>query len=247
MVVMNRDTKGVLNMTNKPDIIYKDIPGYEGMYKVSNFGEVVSCARTAFTGFGSSRRVIKIKEKILRPSNDSRGYLAVNLSKDGKVKLFGIHKLVMISFVGPRPHGMEIRHLNSVPTDNRLENLRYGTKSENMQDAVNLGTLVFSRSNLSREDVIGIASAEGSLRSIAKKFNTNEGTVLAIKKGKSFKNFRGDNVVYHPRKKTVLSESVFKDILDKNNRRDYLCKKYGLSINQIKRLRKTRINSVYIS
>ena len=51
-----------------------------------------------------------------------------------------IHALVMESFEGPRPSGAEIRHLNGNPLDNRLSNLRYGTKSENMLDAVRHGT-----------------------------------------------------------------------------------------------------------
>ena len=51
-----------------------------------------------------------------------------------------IHALVLESFEGPRPSGAEIRHLNGNPLDNRLSNLRYGTKSENMLDAVRHGT-----------------------------------------------------------------------------------------------------------
>ena len=56
-------------MTNNANIIYKDIPGYDGLYRVSNFGDVISCSRDVFTGSGDKRRIIKLKEKRLNPSN----------------------------------------------------------------------------------------------------------------------------------------------------------------------------------
>lgn len=45
-----------------------------------------------------------------------------------------VHRLVLEAFVGPRPRGLVTRHLNGIPTDNRLSNLRYGTYAENMAD-----------------------------------------------------------------------------------------------------------------
>ena len=167
-------------MTNNANIIYKDIPGYDGLYRVSNFGDVISCSRDVFTGSGDKRRIIKLKEKRLNPSN-RKGYKVVNLRKDNKTLTIGVHQLVLWAFVGVQQKGIEVRHLNSNPSDDRLENLRYGTKSENMQDAVELGTLVFSRSKLSRKDVEEIAKAKGSLKEIALAFNCHPGTVQAIK------------------------------------------------------------------
>lgn len=49
--------------------------------------------------------------------------------------------LVMLAFVGPRPDGLDVCHGNGNPADNRLENLRYGTRSENMRDALRHGTI----------------------------------------------------------------------------------------------------------
>lgn len=186
-------------MTNNANIIYKDIPGYDGLYRVSNFGDVISCSRDVFTGSGDKRRIIKLKEKRLNPSN-RKGYKVVNLRKDNKTLTIGVHQLVLWAFVGVQQKGIEVRHLNSNPSDDRLENLRYGTKSENMQDAVELGTLVFSRSKLSRKDVEEIAKAKGSLKEIALAFNCHPGTVQAIKTRKSFKNFVKE-INYTPRKR----------------------------------------------
>ena len=51
-----------------------------------------------------------------------------------------VHRLVLEAFVGPRPEGMVARHLNGDPGDNRLENLAWGTQSENNYDKVRHGT-----------------------------------------------------------------------------------------------------------
>lgn len=223
-------------MINKTNIVYKDIPGYEGLYRVSNFGDVVSCSRIMFTGSGKNRRSFVSKEKLLHPS-DCKGYKVVNLRKDNKTRRFGVHQLVMWAFVGVQEKGIEVRHLNSNPSDNRLENLAYGTKSDNMQDAVKVGTLVFSRSKLSRQDVIDIAKDKRTLREIAEAFNCHIGTVQAIKTKKSFKDFSG-KVYYKPRKKIKLDNELLQFIRDRNNKRSYVIEKTNLSLMQVKRIRK---------
>lgn len=106
--------------------IWKDIPCYEGLYKVSDYGKVMSLWFN--------------KERILKPRYDSFGYQKVVLYKDGKKKQFSIQKLVMISFVGSCPFGMEIRHLNGIKIDNKPINLKYGTRIENQQDRKLHGT-----------------------------------------------------------------------------------------------------------
>lgn len=65
------------------------------------------------------------------------GHVSVALGK-GNSKL--VHALVLLAFVGPRPDGFDILHMNHVPTDNRLSNLRYGTRSENMKMDYEVGT-----------------------------------------------------------------------------------------------------------
>lgn len=52
-----------------------------------------------------------------------------------------VHQLVLLAFIGPPPIGQEVRHLNGVASDNRLENLAYGTKKENVDDSRRHGTL----------------------------------------------------------------------------------------------------------
>jgi hypothetical protein len=71
---------------------------------------------------------------VLKFSTYRDGHKHVTLSRDGQTRTFQVHALVLRAFVGPYPPGMQIRHLNGTPHDNRLENLTYGTPAENARD-----------------------------------------------------------------------------------------------------------------
>lgn len=164
--------------------IWKDIKGHEEEYQISNYGRVRAKERLVNHSSGGKR---KVKEKILNPFINSNGYYQVNLYKGGKVKPYTIHKLVMLMFVGERPENTEIRHLNSVRTDNRLCNLAYGTHSENMIDAAMIGRL--GRQKLAVKDIkrirkrINIGECVGD---IAKEYSVCRRTILDIKNNDSF-------------------------------------------------------------
>jgi len=97
---------------------FRDIKGYEGLYQVSNFGNIKS---------------FKYKQpRILKPKNN-RGYKAVSLLKDAKLKNVLIHQLVAIAFMNhtPNRYKIVIDHINDDKSDNRLENLQIITPREN--------------------------------------------------------------------------------------------------------------------
>lgn len=104
------------------------IPGYEGHYSVSDLGRVYSHPSI-------SRRRGHILKQSAEPK---RGYLKVNLSRDGVVRTHMVHRLVSSAFLGPA-NGRQTLHWNDDPADNRLANLRYGTNSENVLDSVRNG------------------------------------------------------------------------------------------------------------
>lgn len=104
------------------------VPGHEGNYEVSSEGRVRSLDRTVPH---SRHGTINIKGKILAPRTDTYGYQIVNLWRDGVMKARKVHQLVLEGFVGPRPEGIEVMHADDDPTNNRLENLSYGTRKEN--------------------------------------------------------------------------------------------------------------------
>lgn len=109
------------------------IDGYEGYYEVSNQGRVKSLARLNSLG----RRV---NEKILKPMLMGRPkYEAVALHRDGIRDVRKVHHLVLETFVGDCPDGQMGLHDNDIPTDNHLENLSWGTGSQNQYDSVRNG------------------------------------------------------------------------------------------------------------
>lgn len=112
--------------------IWTSVPGWVGLYEVSDEGRIRSLPRATLRGERGGR--------ILKPVRDSRGYLTVTMSHQGKVSRAWIHQLVLEAFVGPRPRATEVAHENGDPQDNRLVNLFYKSKSANMKDSVRHGT-----------------------------------------------------------------------------------------------------------
>ncbi len=111
----------------------RDVPGYEA----SDLGRVRSLDRTIIGPGGLAQRR---KGRILRPSR-SRGYEQVSLvDPDHRVLYRSVHRLVMETFVGPRPPGNEVRHRDGVRDNNQLSNLSWGTHSSNELDKVGHGT-----------------------------------------------------------------------------------------------------------
>lgn len=68
------------------------------------------------------------------------GYLAINLSHDGKKRQFFLHRLMLMAFIGPCPEGYVSCHNNGDKQDNRLANLRWDTQANNLKDKVRHGT-----------------------------------------------------------------------------------------------------------
>jgi len=165
--------------------IWKDIPDYEGLYQASNYGQIKSLIR-------KNRR----KEKILIQTDDNNGYVGVNLYKNNIPKTFKVHILILETFVGSCPHIMECRHLNGIKTDNRLCNLRWGTRSENTYDKILHGTHVDNRgsrcatSKLNELDILKIREMinnKYTCSQIAKIFNVNRRTIQDIKLNKTWR------------------------------------------------------------
>lgn len=111
------------------------VPGYEGRYEVSDLGNVRSLDRIRSHG----RRW---RGRTLKPYPMPRGYLMVNLWLDNTQRIWLVHRLVLLVFVGPAPEGMEGLHRDGDNTNNNLSNLRWGTHSENQLDQVAHGTHV---------------------------------------------------------------------------------------------------------
>ena len=104
--------------------IWKDVVGYEGLYKVSNKGDIYSVGRISLQGR-------KIGGQSLKPICNKYGYLRVNLCKDGKVKSKYNHRIVAQAFV-PNPNNYPaINHKDENKTNNYVENLEWCTYKYN--------------------------------------------------------------------------------------------------------------------
>lgn len=115
--------------------IWRDILGYEGLYKVSNLGNVKSLEKWRNNGNGGYIQ----KEKILLQSNTSTGYKKIELTKGGKKKSFKIHRLVAIAYIHNPKNKPSVNHINGNPIDNNVSNLEWCTQRENMLHAYDIG------------------------------------------------------------------------------------------------------------
>jgi len=150
--------------------IFRQVSGYEGLYEVSKCGIVRSIDREVKDSNG---RAMKYKGKVLSPSESSSlGHLGVSLSKGNKVKRFLVHRLVFISFVGDIPSDKEIDHINRNPRNNKVENLRICTRSQNKGNCK-------KRKQVTKSTKKGIYKTPSNTFCVQVK-NTNRGTYKTI-------------------------------------------------------------------
>jgi hypothetical protein len=149
---------------------WKTVPGYEGLYEVSDGGRVRSL----------------LLDRLLSITAHRSGHCSVRLSR----KHFYVHALVLTVFVGPRPvrdDGLrtECRHLDGNPSNNALANLRWGTVKENRADRVTLHEV----GAFSRADVVNIRwqlSLGCKVKDVAEKYGVDRHTISNIKAGRSY-------------------------------------------------------------
>ena len=100
--------------------IWKDIKGYEGLYQVSNLGKVKS---------------LKKHQKILKLSDNGRGYMFVGLSKNNKRKNKNVHRLVAETFISNYDNLLQVNHKDGNKNNNSVDNLEWVTQKQNLQHA----------------------------------------------------------------------------------------------------------------
>lgn len=105
----------------KESEVWKDVVGWEGLYKVSNFGNVLSIRRN----------------KLLTPYIDHNGYIKVVLSLNGQSHK-AVHRLMAEAFIPNPDNKPYIDHINTIRGDNRLENLRWVTSKENNNNPISI-------------------------------------------------------------------------------------------------------------
>jgi choline dehydrogenase-like flavoprotein len=169
---------------------WRDVPGYEGHYRVSSEGRVKSIPRVFERQTKGYRQTVRVPGGILAQQLSRKGYPFVCLNKGGSARTLEVHRLVCRVFHGEPPPGMEAAHENGIRNDVRACNLSWKTRSENSQDRRRHGTLIAGEavktSKLKAFQAVEIcrrALAGERMRGLAREFGVSEMAVRKIKRG----------------------------------------------------------------
>lgn len=160
--------------------VWRDIPGDEGRYQASSFGQI---RRLRHIKLGGQYGVYTLAEKVIPGHPDKRGYLITRLGSRSMVK---IHRAVYTAFYGEILPGEVIRHLNGCPGDNCLSNLAAATQRDNNLDIYAQGGKM---KRFTAKEVISIRTrlSQGeSRKSIANELGVSWEAITRIAKGVTF-------------------------------------------------------------
>lgn len=156
-------------------VYFKPIPGWEGLYAAGTDGVIY--------------RMDRAEPEPLAGSPNSKGYLTVSLSR-GQWETHAVHKLVCESFYGPAPFGgAQVRHMDGDQSNNRPENLDWGSQVDNWLDRKAHGGGMgeaHHASKLTRADVEAIRSSSLSQRALAKQYGVSQSTISDARKAKTW-------------------------------------------------------------
>jgi hypothetical protein len=164
--------------------IFKDIIGYEGIYQISNLGNVKRLYQKNPNGI------------ILKQLDNGAGYSQVGLSKNNKLKKHYIHRLVAQYFIDNPNNLQQVNHINGIKKDNRIENLEWCTQSHNNTHAIKTGLRVPPKgdNNKFSKKIIDIQTGEvyNSILTLSEKTGINRRTLQSyLNKNRTNKtNFR---------------------------------------------------------
>ena len=157
--------------------LWREIPGWEGMYEASTKGQIRSIKRR------------HLGESLIMKTHLVSGYHQLKLSGNGRALHQKVHRLVLETFVGGCPEGNECRHLNGNRQDNNLLNLRWGTKIENGADKAAHNSskgLHHGRQKLTPFQVFMIRESAVGSCVLAKQFGVTGTSISCIKSGRNW-------------------------------------------------------------
>ncbi len=223
---------------------WRDIKDFEGWYQVSNLGRVRSVDRIIESKNGRKRFC---KGKILKPFPNKDGYLNFHLHKNDINKTLLAHRLVAQAFIpnDDIENKKEINHVNAIKFDNRVSNLSWCNRSENMYHASKMNLISDrkgeknSNAKLSKKQVMNIRkeykphNQKYGVVALAKKYSVSSSTIQRILRNESHfdKKFNKLSGRFTAEQiKQIRNEYKFRDA-----QKNYieLSKRYGVSINAI--------------
>ena len=225
---------------------WKPCYGFEGFYEVSDKGRVRSVdhyTKETIDTLGRHQPSVLKRGKLIKQRDHSFGYKIVTLSKNNKIFTTPVHRLVAEAFYEPRTSkDIVIRHLNGDPSDNRVENLAYGTQKENMMDAIKQDTVEYGErrynakldnatvKQVKQDLVCGASSGE-----VSKKYGIPQSQVWKIAVGQTWR--RVGLEMNQSKKCKFLTIDEKKEVLRLRNDEHMALKKiakhFGVSVTQI--------------
>ena len=160
------------------------LPGYETLYIVREDGTITSVPRVVrhYTG-----KMLNRKQRVLTQTRQGK-YLKVALCKGGVTVSRRVHVLVALAFLGPRPSGTVVRHLDGNAFNNHRSNLAYGSQLENVNDMRTHGTLLLGEKHPRAKITAAIVKAirrqakTKSHRELARDFGISKAQIYNILK-----------------------------------------------------------------
>ena len=168
--------------------VWKDIKDFEGFYQISNLGRLKTLARTVGARNGKTR---EISAKILVIQHNEQGYCRITFTKNKKIFGRKVHRLVAYHFIGePSTNQTDVNHKDGNKENNRVDNLEWCTRGENVSHAIRTGLkkitgvkLDFKTANRIRDIYEATEPELGhmpAMRSLTKKYNVSISTIRDI-------------------------------------------------------------------
>jgi len=169
------------------------IPGYGENYEASSFGRIRSKDREVEKFSAVAGKVVKqhYKGKVLSPcKGDKYGHLVVHLGVNRQRFNVHIARLVLLAFKGEPQDGEQACHNDGDPSNNRPDNLRWGTQAENNRDRLEHGRYLHGEAHrmvkIGKRDVVAIRESNETGIALAKKYGISTTQVSRIKNGRSW-------------------------------------------------------------
>lgn len=172
--------------------IWKDIVGYEGIYRASNFGHIKAL------NYHRTGKEMVLKEYPIIHKCKNRLYKnhKICLTKKGKQKWFLVHRLVYQAFHGSIPNGYQIDHIDNNPQNNKLQNLQILTKSQNQKKRfIDNPSVAYNRIGVKKIKCLENGEIYNSQSEAARDLGLYQSNIKQVLKGRQ-KHIHGYHFIY---------------------------------------------------